>query len=222
MHRVAVRALRRKPPFQPSTRALVRAATRRALPVPVARPHGASFTSSVPRSASRHSRPEHAIEPLRSSMYIRRFSVAIVSSLVGYGAWYGYKQSPDASPAASRSFTSTQPGGDAGPTRTVLVVGANDLQTGTVVGDGPLTKVVNGRKVIEMLGSEQVDERLRENEESFFVNRGQGVVRYDLTQLASNNPIEDDHAERIVEVPSKTSSNDITDWMFWGVFDGHS
>lgn len=155
-------------------------------------------------------------------MYIRRFSVAVVSTLVGYGAWYSYKGNPDASPAASRSFTSTQTGGDAGPTRTVLVVGANDLQTGTVVGDGPLSKVVNGRKIIEMLGSEQVDERLRENEESFFVNRGQGVVRYDLTQLASNNPIEDDHAERIVEVPSKTKSNDITDWMFWGVFDGHS
>ena len=156
-------------------------------------------------------------------MYVRRFSVAIVSTLVGYGAWYSYKGgNPDLAPSASRGFTSTQTAGDAGPTRTVLVVGANDLQTGTVVGDGPLTKVVNGRKVIEMLGSEQVDEKLRENEESFFVNRGQGVVRYDLTQLASNNPIEDDHAERIVEVPSKTGSNDITDWMFWGVFDGHS
>lgn len=154
-------------------------------------------------------------------MYIRRFSVAIVSTLVGYGAWYSYKGgNPDLAPG-SRSFTSTQTD-PAAATRTVLVVGANELQTGTVVGDGPLTKVVNGRKVIEMLGSEQVDERLRENEESFFVNRGQGVVRYDLTQLASNNPIEDDHAEKIVEVPSKTGSNDVTDWMFWGVFDGHS
>lgn len=156
-------------------------------------------------------------------MYVRRFSVAVVSTLVGYGAWYSYKGSgSDLSPAASRGFASTPTAADTGPTRTVLVVGANELQTGTVVGDGPLTKVVNGRKVIEMLGSEQVDERLRENEESFFVNRGQGVVRYDLTQLASNNPIEDDHAERIVEVPGKTAPNDVTDWMFWGVFDGHS
>lgn len=221
MNRVAVRAFRRKPSFQSSTRALVRVSTRRALP-PVSRPHGATFASSVPRTTSRSSRPEHAIEPLKSSMYVRRFSVAIVSTLVGYGAWYSYKGNPDPSPAASRSFTSTQTAGDAGPTRTVLVVGANELQTGTVVGEGPLTKVVNGRKVIEMLGPEQVDEKLRENEQSFFVNRGQGVVRYDLTQLASNNPIEDDHAERIVEVPSRTGANDVTDWMFWGVFDGHS
>lgn len=218
MHRAAVRALRRKPPFQQPSRALVRVAARRALPSP--QPQGATFASSVPRPAPR---PEHAIEPLKSSMYIRRFSVAVVSTLVGYGAWYSYKgQNPDLSPAAARGFASTQTAADAGPTRTVLVVGANELQTGTVVGDGPLSKVVNGRKVIEMLGSEQVDERLRENEQSFFVNRGQGVVRYDLTQLASNSPIEDDHAERIVEVPGKADPKDVTDWMFWGVFDGHS
>lgn len=216
MNRVAARALRRKPPFTPSTRALTRAATRRAL-VPVLRHPGAGFSSSAPRSL----RPGHApVEPLRSSMYIRRFSVAVVSTLVGYGAWYGYKGSQ---PDLSRGFASSPTTvGDTAPTRTVLVVGANELQTGTVVGDGPLAKVVNGRKVIEMLGPEQVDETLRENEQSFLVNRGQGVVRYDLTQLASNNPIEDDHAEKIVEVPSRTGSNDVSDWMFWGVFDGHS
>ncbi|SPN98518.1 related to Type 2C Protein Phosphatase [Cephalotrichum gorgonifer] len=222
MHRIAVRAIRRKPSVQPSTRTLLRASTRR-IPCLASRSYGAGF-SSVARYNNKSSRPEHAIEPLRSSMYIRRFSVALVSSLVGYGAWYSYKgANPELSSAAARGFSSTQTTGDAAPTRTVLVIGADELRTGTVVGDGPLTKVVNGRKVIEMLSPEQVDEKLRENEESYFVNRGQDIVRYDITQLASNNPIEDDHAEKIVEVPSKIKgSNEVTDWMFWGVFDGHS
>lgn len=58
------------------------------------------------------------------------------------------------------------------------------------------------------------------------VGRGKGVVRYDLVQLPSNNPIEDDHAEKIVEVPKTVAATEndalTSDWMFWGVFDGHS
>ncbi|PKS09723.1 hypothetical protein jhhlp_004344 [Lomentospora prolificans] len=231
MHRVAVRALRRNPLLQPTNAlrtSLARSATRRAFssqsPLLASRPSGAS--SSALRGP--RSRPEHAhsIEPLRSSMYIRRFSVALVSTLVGYGAWYSYKGGNDTTPASlTRSFTSTQTVGDNVPTRTVLVIGADELRTGTIVGDGPLTKFSNeyGRQVIEMLSPEQVDDKLRESEQSYFVNRGQGVVRYDLVQLPSNNPIEDDHAEKIVEVPPRSGeSGDPTDWMFWGVFDGHS
>lgn len=41
----------------------------------------------------------------------------------------------------------------------------------------------------------------------------------------SNSPIEDDHAEKIIEVPSNLAATDngatASDWMFWGVFDGH-
>ncbi len=73
-----------------------------------------------------------------------------------------------------------------------------------------------------MMTPEQVDDKLRQMEESYFVNRGEGVVRYDLVQLPSNNPIEDDHAESIVQVPGKNIGNvENSDWMFWGVFDGH-
>jgi len=107
------------------------------------------------------------------------------------------------------------------------VVGADELHTGTWVGDGPISKTTddNGRRVLEMLTPEQATQKLRKNEQSFYVNRGQGVVRYDLVQLPSNDPIEDDHSERIVEVPNKTlqeAGDGSTDWMFWGVFDGHS
>jgi pyruvate dehydrogenase phosphatase len=58
------------------------------------------------------------------------------------------------------------------------------------------------------------------------VNRGKGVVRYDIVQVPSNSPIEDDHAEKIVEIPASVAAvkngEPSSDWMFWAVFDGHS
>jgi pyruvate dehydrogenase phosphatase len=77
-----------------------------------------------------------------------------------------------------------------------------------------------------MLTPEQATQKLRKNEESYLVNRGKGVVRYDIVQVPSNSPIEDDHAEKIVEVPATTAAasegQSSSDWMFWAVFDGHS
>ena len=91
----------------------------------------------------------------------------------------------------------------------------------------PLSKETGaeGQQQLEMLTPEQATEKLRKNEESWLVGRGRGVVRYDIVQIASNNPIEDDHAEKIVEVPQTVtppeSGSPSSDWMFWGVFDGH-
>lgn len=156
-------------------------------------------------------------------MYVRRASAALVSALVGYGAWYSYSGNGEGA-SLSRAYSSDASGGGdpAVPTRSVLVIGADELHTGTFVGEGPISKATDeGRKVVEMLTPEQATQLLRKGEESYFVNRGQDVVRYDIVQLASNDPIEDDHAEKIVEVPSKADGTG-SDWMFWGVFDGHS
>lgn len=186
-------------------------------------------------------------------MYFRNFSVALVSTLVASGAYFAYRGSPARGSAGSlvannvpttsaaqrRDIgTTTTPSAGAGfhtlrpaleeiketTTRRALVIDAGQLYTGTITGDGPLSKDTDdhGRKVLEMMTPEQVTQRLRRNEESFLVNRGRGVVRYDVVQLASNDPIEDDHAEQIVEVPGSTASTVSNDWMFWGVFDGHS
>jgi pyruvate dehydrogenase phosphatase len=171
----------------------------------------------------------HAHEPLKSSMYFRRLPVALVSSIVvGYGAWYSYNTTniPTSPAAAARSFTSTSTNSDALPTRTVLVVGADEIRQGTIVGDGPISKDTSesGQRIVEMLTADQSTDKLRKLEKSFSVNRGQGVTRYDLVQLPSNDPIEDDHAEKIVDFPSRAATGDQgkSDWMFWGVFDGHS
>ncbi|KYG44135.1 hypothetical protein M433DRAFT_145171 [Acidomyces richmondensis BFW] len=111
--------------------------------------------------------------------------------------------------------------------RKALIVDQGQLYTAQIAGDQPISKEIDftGRKVLEMLTPEQATAKLRTNEESYLVGRGEGVVRYDVVQIPSNDPIEDDHVEKIVEVPSTiagTSEGKVrSDWMFWGVFDGH-
>lgn len=174
-------------------------------------------------------------------MYIHRFSVAVVSGLVGYGAWYTYKyQAGDfngqsiAQAQQSRGLTTSTtlyappPTGAPDVERKAVIVGADNLYTGAITGDGPISKDTDesGRKVLEMLTPDQATQKLRRNEESYLVGRGQGVVRYDVVQIPSNDPIEDDHVEKIIELPqalaTATAANKSSDWMFWGVFDGHS
>lgn len=81
----------------------------------------------------------------------------------------------------------------------------------------------NTKQSITMMTPLQVSGKLRELEESYLVDRGKGVLRYDVSQLPSNSPIEDDRAERAVRVPFITEDDKrhSTDWMFWGIFDGH-
>lgn len=196
------------------------------------------------------------LQLLPSSMYFRNFSVALVSTLVASGAYFAYRggvgrgpngelvasSSPLSGPANTRSLTSgaafsaqptvsdsfQAPSAEAQSTRKALVVDGGELFTGTITGNEPLDKSTDdyGRKVLEMMSPEQATQRLRRNQQSFLVGRGKGVVRYDVVQLASNDPIEDDHAEKIVEVAQDVSpaaqASSPNDWMFWGVFDGHS
>lgn len=195
------------------------------------------------------------LSPLQSTLYLRPFTIFLASSLVGYGAWFAYKENPSAgsavkagqsvSPVNSNSiFQSLGPVNTfstpittanaptvtteeaAESTRRALVVENDRFFTGDIVGDTPLTKDTDasGRMVLEMLTPEQATRKLRQSEQSYIVGRGQGVVRYDVVQLPSNNPIEDDHAEKIVSFPSTSAPQDTagnSDWMFWGVFDGH-
>ena len=184
-------------------------------------------------------------------MYIRRFSVAIISGLVGYGAWYTYKgqtgdlASDGANPISAaqaqqgRGFSTSGIYSVPNPSQTTetvseierkaVIVGADSLYTGAISGEGPISKDTDasGRKVLEMLTPEQATQKLRRNEESYLVGRGKGVVRYDVVQIPSNDPIEDDHSEKIIELPQALATataarNPSSDWMFWGVFDGHA
>ncbi|KAF2108142.1 phosphatase 2C-like domain-containing protein [Lophiotrema nucula] len=161
-------------------------------------------------------------------MQFRTFTVALVSAAVATGAFYTYRGTqPTSSPIPADQSRSAST--SAGQTeRRALVVDRGSLYTGTIPGNEPVSKDTDdlGRKVLEMLTPEQTTEKLRKNEESWLVGRGQGVVRYDVVQIPSNDPIEDDHAEKIIEVPQNLAATDsgasASDWMFWGVFDGHS
>jgi len=95
------------------------------------------------------------------------------------------------------------------------------------------------RKVLQLLTPEECTFKLQSNEESYLVSRGNGVYRYDINQLASNDPIEDDRIEQIIAAPNPSqptsspphqfvpvkgadnATSEFGDWMFWGIFDGH-
>lgn len=175
----------------------------------------------------------------------KKLTIALLSGLVLVGAWY-YKDSISATLGGARppvvaqrqqsaeystpspsSVASTSPTTPEEP-RKIIAVDNESIYTGTLPAGQKVSKEVDnsGRKVVEMLTPEQATEKLRRNEESYIVGRGRGVWRYDVVQIPSNDPIEDDHDEKIIEVPQSVSPAEgqeggTTDWMFWGVFDGH-
>lgn len=179
---------------------------------------------------------------IHASMHVRNFSLAFLSTLVASGAWYAYKGTQQqttflngTSSLQSRGIADTTSGNSeiasrdySTSTRRALLVENDQFYTTVLSGDQPLAKESDDsdRRVLEMLTPEQATQKLRKNDESYLISRGRGVVRYDITQVPSNSPIEDDHAEKIVEVPQSTSGvqdgSSNSDWMFWGVFDGHS
>ncbi|KAJ4337405.1 [Pyruvate dehydrogenase [acetyl-transferring]]-phosphatase 1, mitochondrial [Didymella glomerata] len=191
----------------------------------------APSTGLAYRGLHHSGRPRASPTVLTSSMQFRAITGALVAAAVASGAFYAYNgnQSPNAtaSPINQQAASLSSEAGSE-PTRKALVVGQGELYTGTITGSGPISKETDeyGRRVVEMLDPEQATAKLRKNEESWLVGRGAGVVRYDVVQLPSNDPIEDDHAEKIIEVPSNLAATDngaaASDWMFWGVFDGHS
>lgn len=125
---------------------------------------------------------------LTSSMQYRAITGALVAAAVASGAFYAYNgnqsSNTTASPISQAASLSSQAGAGAEPTRKALVVGQGELYTGTITGSGPISKETDeyGRRVVEMLDPDQATAKLRKNEESWLVGRGQGVVRYDVVQ----------------------------------------
>lgn len=171
-------------------------------------------------------------------MRFRRVSAAVGVAAVAGGVFYAYRTNNNAglAPQQTRYASSAQSASPTGPpsddvsdaVRKALVIEPTALYTAVLPSDQPISKDTDdyGRKIVEMMTPDQVTQKLRTNEESYLVGRGRGVVRYDVVQLPSNNPIEDDHAEKIIDVPQTVAATEnganSTDWMFWGVFDGHS
>lgn len=156
-------------------------------------------------------------------------SPKVTSNAVGSSASYSTAAAATASATPSHSPVGVLGASEVPEAvRKALIVDQGQLYTAQIPADQPISKETDnsGRKVLEMLTPEQANAKLRTNEESYLVGRGEGVVRYDVVQIPSNDPIEDDHVEKIVEIPGiiaaagdgKTRS----DWMFWGVFDGHA
>ncbi|KAL8681557.1 MAG: hypothetical protein Q9186_002373 [Xanthomendoza sp. 1 TL-2023] len=161
-------------------------------------------------------------------MYLRQFSAAAIASLLATGVWY-YRAEPDKQGDVANSPTNTNDLPSSIPRRKP-VVEDDQFFVQELASSGPITKSADGQSTSphSMLTPEEATQKLRRLEESYRVPRGRGVVRYDIVQLPSNNPIEDDHAEKLVETSPSLAVSDpsvgsaTSDWMFWSVFDGHS
>lgn len=150
-------------------------------------------------------------------------SVALVSGIIIVGSYITFNQSNyynlDTLPSNSTGFNSKlflnqQNKGD---DKKFFSTSTSSMNPKNGIGSK------QDKQGVFLLNDEQVSSRLRQFEESYIVNRGKGVTRYDICQLPSNSPIEDDRAEEIVQVPILQDNNikTSTDWMFFGVFDGH-
>lgn len=156
-------------------------------------------------------------------------SPKVTSNAVGSSASYSTAAAATASATPSHSPVGVLGASEVPEAvRKALIVDQGQLYTAQIPADQPISKETDnsGRKVLEMLTPEQANAKLRTNEESYLVGRGEGVVRYDVVQIPSNDPIEDDHVEKIVEIPGTIAAagdgKTRSDWMFWGVFDGHA
>lgn len=201
-------------------------------PCAVTAKHSRSYVTS--RSASSLNKSHGRLQVLQSAMYLRQFSVAAVVSVVASGVWY-YRASPNPQgdlvniPTATDGFHSSTRAISDVPNRRGLIVEDDQFFARELAADHPITKSPDAQASAQhtMLTPEEATQKLRTLEESYQVPRGRGVLRYDIVQLPSNNPIEDDHAEKLIEtspsltVPDKTSGSATSDWMFWSVFDGH-
>jgi len=66
-------------------------------------------------------------------------------------------------------------------------------------------------------GHDEIDRKLRAEEFSCAPKNVPGVRSYDIVRVASNSPCEDNFTHAVMVDPVNTG----TDWMAWGLFDGH-
>lgn len=143
----------------------------------------------------------------------KELNIALVSGLILGTSYYAIMHNSIYSESSNGSNTSNGPGNQHFFSTTT--------HTTNSLGNGGTNK--HG---IPVFTDEQVNKILKKYEESYIVNRGKGVYRYDICQLPSNNPIEDDRSEKLVQIPIQDIFNNNekveTDWHFWTVFDGHA
>ncbi|KAL8669717.1 MAG: hypothetical protein Q9168_005701 [Polycauliona sp. 1 TL-2023] len=204
------------------------------------------------RSASSFSKNHGPFQTFQPAMYLRQLSATTaLVSIVASGLWY-YRKDPDqkreisSNPTGSFSHSTPFVFGqlhEPNEHRLIIqrsIVTEGRTQRSPIVEDdrffvqelassGPIVKSaeVQSTSPHAMLTPEEATQKLRRLQESYSVLRGRGVVRYDVVQLPSNNPIEDDHAEKLVQtspltsLPDQAGDSATSDWMFWSVFDGH-
>lgn len=167
---------------------------------PLTRPHSQkSIFSSYHQPSS--STPKSMLTASAKRGYARPLAFAAALGVTGYGA---YRYTVPAAPKAREFFN--------------LPVKAR----------GPDGKIITEMKPITYLAKDEAERKLTENAFSTTVPRAGsagGVWRYETAFLASNNPIEDAHAQMVIR-PSEgdfwgRKGDAARDVLFFAIMDGH-
>ena len=118
--------------------------------------------------------------------------------------------------------TSIQPNEASTQPKIATVLEAAQLQENASAGFVSRKTQYQERESLDFLDPEQITRILRKNEESYHVDRKRGVLRFDLAQVPSNDPVEDNHSEILLKAPAVGNVSSGGDWMFWGIYDGHA
>ncbi|KAK3848157.1 MAG: protein phosphatase 2C [Linnemannia gamsii] len=165
----------------------------------------------------------HLIESRRK--VIRAFVLGATVGTVGIGAYHFFKKYKHSGfpqiQADLSHLRSSLTGQTSGPSPTPSE--HRSFSTGEAPFFSPVHRY---EKQLRMLSSEQVDERLAQNEKAFRVltkekdskekSKEEVIIGYCVNQIASNNPIEDDLSRHVIR-----NREGGIDKAFFGVFDGH-
>lgn len=153
---------------------------------------------------------------------------ACILGLIVVGLYFGWASkryySLDTVPSDPVVITPRSLGSTAGGQKTTTSSSPNTTghNSSSTTPSSPVVSSSSAKQPL-LLNDDQINNKLRELEQSYTIHRSNGVLRYDIAQLPSNCPIEDDHAEDMVLVPILQNNNikTLTDWVFFGIFDGH-
>ncbi|KAK3372611.1 phosphatase 2C-like domain-containing protein [Podospora didyma] len=163
-------------------------------------PVNLNFLARHSINSSKMSAPAEELVPLLSSLALASDSAST---------------SPPPSPhSSSRKGVITSVAGVTDPVELAAQSDNQALQHRTAAG-------TTTRRGLDFLSPAQVTGILSEHASACAVERGKGVVRYDITQVACNEPMEDDHSEALIRAPCFPGLAEEGDWMFWGIYDGH-
>ncbi len=164
-------------------------------------------------------------QSFQSSKFGRGLALGFATATcLGTIVWYNYQGTELKGASLPKAYFSvdSNPHEDETRSSSIVPVSSPSLLQQEASANVKFRKRLQKRDSLAILTPDEITDILQLNAQSNYVDRNRGVVRFDVTELPSNSPIEDEHCEKLLEVPSTLEKHQSKDWMFWGIYDGHA